>query len=98
MQKKGMVVAYMSCPSFKKFVRIMVGLPFVPINEVQEAFSAVLVEYKFKENNTDLEKFKSILLDYFESTWLNGSFPKSLWNYWRKPYGLTNNRQTLRSF
>ena len=38
-------------------------------------------------------RIKPLFLDYFEQTWVRGSFPPQLWNMNNKVRGLTNNPQ-----
>ena len=72
----------------------MVALPFLPINEVEAGFDS-MKEYIFTGNEADvqeLNKFRDYFMDYFDNQWLNGDIRPSVWNFWMKPSGLTNNR------
>ena len=92
-QKGGLVIAYMQDRQFRGFVRSVVALAFLPLNQLEAAVDDLrAVEFDedsaFHENTT---KFKEAFLNYLESTWLYGNFPPKLWNMWKKKANLTNN-------
>lgn len=54
------------------------GLPFLPLDQLNEAFAEVRYELEFYDNER-IEKF----LDYVERQWIsdNGIFPRSMWSH-----------------
>ena len=92
-QKGGMVVSYMSEKKFRDFIRSVVALAFLPLNQIEAAIDE-LKAVEFEKDSPAYEqmtKFREEHLEYIESTWLYGSFQPKLWNQWKKSRNLTNN-------
>ena len=83
-----MTCRYMGDKNFKKWFRSCVALPFLPPQEIEQAISS-LRQTTFEDETC--QNFLDYFMDYLESTWLNGQFILEVWNFWRKPSGLTNN-------
>ena len=82
----GLYVAYMQDKQFNRFVRMVMALAFLPINRLEPALDR-LREYSFSLTSQHYEKvtqFQPIFLDYFQATWISGSFPPALWNHHNK--------------
>lgn len=69
--------AYQENLEFKKWARLFLALPHVPINLVSDLFTDVIMaQAPFNEIPTSTE-----FCDYFTNTWLeNANFPLNLWN------------------
>ena len=92
-QKGGMVVPYMTEKHFRDFIRSVIALAFLPLNQIEAAIDDLRAA-TFNEESAFYEKmnkFKDEYLDYIEDTWIHGSFPPKLWNQWKKASNLTNN-------
>ena len=92
--KSGLYVAYMQDKSFNRFVRMVMALAFLPINRLEPALDR-LKEYSFSSTSQHYGKvseFQPIFLEYFQATWISGSFPPPLWNLHNKFKDLTNNQ------
>ena len=89
-----MTLTYIKNKSFSKFVRSVIALPFLPINEIEAAVDELRL-YSFPAESPmfkEMKEFQEYFLEYFERAWLHGNFHSKVWNYWRKYRGLTNNR------
>ena len=75
-------------PEIAEFVQLCMALAFIPEAEIEEKFAECINE--LSEQNRD------ILVDfinYFQDTWVDGLFRRSMWNKYGKDYlHLTNNR------
>ena len=87
-RKLKLVRAYMNDKKFKTFVRSLVAIPFLPLNQIREALRSLAVT----EFPRELESSKFKLIEYLEKVWLVGKFPPKMWNLWGKSKELTNNR------
>ena len=90
----GLFLAYIQDKSFKRFIRMVNALPFLPISRLQPALDH-LRNYTFTGTSKFFDKiseFHHVFLDYFQATWMDGSFPPALWNLHNKAKNLTNNR------
>ena len=88
-----MVVSYMSEKKFRDFIRSVVALAFLPLNQIEAAIDE-LKAVEFEKDSPAYEqmtKLREKHLEYIESTWLYGSFQPKLWNHWKKSRNLTNN-------
>ena len=92
-QKAGVVVPYMCFKEFRDFVRSMIALPFLPLNQIEAAVDDLKVVDFEKESPfyDEAVKFKNSFIKYFEDVWLYGNYPPKMWNQWRKSKNLTNN-------
>ena len=89
-----MASLYLSEPTFTSFVRQVVALPFLPLTQLDSAVDE-LRDFDFNKSSASYDKivsFKEQLLNYFEQTWIQGSFAPSMWNSWMRGNNLTNNR------
>lgn len=90
-QQVGLQSKYAEDPDFAMHFRLILALPFVPIEDVEAAFDEIISSDFFKENeesafNTHIQTF----LNYFESTYIGkfdrrgkrkpGMFPVELWD------------------
>ena len=87
-QSKKFIGHYANDSGFRKFVRCIVGLPFLPIKEIQEAVDK-LREVELED--TDQINFQKEMLEYIERFWINGPFPPSVWSCWPRQRFNTNN-------
>ena len=92
-QKGGVVVAYMCCKDFRDFVRSVVALPFLPLNQIEAALDDLKLVSFDKESPYFEEsvKFQEKFIQYVEDVWLYGNYPPKMWNQWKKTKNLTNN-------
>ena len=92
----------------KEFVRIIMALPFLPINrlkvvdpetnEVQSPILEELKDFTIKQSSPfyqDFQKFRDGLLDYMHQTWIIG-FDVSMWCHYNESSDLTNNPNEVR--
>ena len=75
---------YRDDPTFKAFVSKMVALSFCPERFVRVAWMGLKAEAPEVHRIEELES-------YFENTWLNGSYPINIWNYYKVDGPCTNN-------
>ena len=72
---------------FRDFVRSVIALPFLPIDQIEAAINKLrLMDMDMDEK---MSKFQEYLLDYMEGTWVRRSFAPKLLNMWRKAADLT---------
>ena len=83
-----LVREYMKNKNFRNFIRSIVAIPFLPLDQIQGALRA-LARTEF---TGDLERQKFKTLEYVETVWIFGQFPPKMWNLWGKTKELTNNR------
>ena len=79
--------------SFRNWVRSVLALAFLPLNQLEAAVDRKR-EQQFDESSPYYEKmeaFKLHFLDYIEETWISGNYNPKLWSQWRKTKNLTNN-------
>ena len=69
---------------FKKWFRKLASLAVVPLDQFDEAYNIIKSSQPTEINVTPI-------LKYFESTWINGSFPVTDWNYFGVYVDRTNN-------
>ena len=79
---------YTNDSKFRKFVRCVVGLPFLPVNDLQKAVDW-LETWKF--DHPDHELFQREILAYITRFWINGPFPPQVWSVWARKRHNTNN-------
>ena len=92
-QKGGAVVAYMCFKDFRDFVRSVIALPFLPLNQIEAAIDD-LNQVEFDRESPFYDeaiKFKNEFIKYMEDVWLYGNYTPKMWNHWRKPKKITNN-------
>ena len=98
MKKKGRAADYSAVknfPKFGSFVRAVIGLPYVPLERVEEAMA--ILRMMAKDNTGSRFKFCKELLKYLCHTWLDGSIPRAVWNMY-KHRGVTTNNHAEVSF
>ena len=76
-------------PKFGSFVRAAIGLPYAPLERLDEAM-AVLRKLA-RASTGPRRKFCVLLLKYLNKTWLNGNIPREVWNMYQHPGVTTNN-------
>ena len=84
-QTIGLQVAYRSDEEAKQFLRKTAALAFVPTKFVRLAWQGI--KASAPSHLPRIEEF----IEYFESTWLVGSFPLSMWNIHDNDEYRTNN-------
>ena len=84
-QALGLQMAYRNNEEAKRFLRKTAGLAFVPIRFVRLACQGV--KASVPAHLQRIEEF----VEYFESTWLVGSFPLQMWNVHENQDYRTNN-------
>ena len=92
MKKKGMAVDYgdvKNHPKFGTFIRAVIGLAYVPLERIEEAFR--ILQKLGKANTTKRKKFCKDMLEYLRRTWLDGCIPREVWNMFQHPGVATNN-------
>ena len=65
-----------SYPKFGSFVRAVIGLPFTPLERLDEAIG--ILRKLAKANTGPREKFCNHMIKYLETTWLNGCIPRKV--------------------
>ena len=96
-----MSTLYIQEESFSSFVMSLVGLCYLPLEELPAALEE-LRAWKFDdklppETIEKLEGHQSNLLDYTEGYWINGAFHPKHWNFWMHGRNNTNNRYEFKS-
>lgn len=76
-------------PKFGSFVRAVLGLPFAPLERLDEAM--VILENIAKANTGPRGRFCQHLLKYLRNTWLDGPIPREVWNMFKHQGVTTNN-------
>ena len=74
-QQNGLVVDYKEDDRIRDFVRKLMALAFLPILLVRSTF-LTLASLPVVEENEGCQQ----LLQYYQETWLSGTFPLRLWN------------------
>ena len=83
----------MNDKSFRNWIRSVLALAFLPLNQLEAAVDKKREE-EFDKSSPffdKMEAFKTIFLDYIENTWITGNYNPKLWNQWRKSRNLTSN-------
>ena len=90
-QKGGMVIVYMAEKEFRDFIRAVIALPFLPLNQIEAAVDDLRAMSLGKDSSSfeKICKFQEEFLDYMEATWIRGNFSPKLWNMWKKSADLT---------
>ena len=65
-------------PKFGAFIRAVIGLPYVPLNKLDERMRNL--KYLASKHDGKLKIFSSKLCQYLEDSWLHGNYPPSTWN------------------
>ena len=78
-----------SFPKFGSFVRAVVGLPFTPLERLEEAMA--VLEKIAMANTGARRKFCKFMIKYLRATWLDGSIPREVWNMYQHEGVTTNN-------
>lgn len=94
--KAGMSTLYIQEQSFASFVMSLVGLCYLPLEEITQAIEELKnFEFSDKISPEDLKKireFQAKVLQYLEEFWIFGDFHPSVWNFWMHGRNNTNNR------
>ena len=91
-KKKGMATAYSdpkTYPKFGSFVRAVIGLPYCPLERLDEAMR--ILERMARATTGSRRSFCQLLLKYLRNTWLDGSIPREVWNMYEHQGVTTNN-------
>ena len=74
---------------FATFIKCNIGLPFVPLDRLQEGLDVLYnLAIKLPKNFT---RFLARFMIHFEKTWIEGNFPPQTWNYFLFHGSTTNN-------
>ena len=76
-------------PKFVSFIRAEIGLPFCPLERLDEAMN--IFERMAKATTGSREKFCQHMIRYLRRTWLDGVIPREVWNMYQHPGVTTNN-------
>jgi hypothetical protein len=76
-------------PKFGSFIRAVIGLPFAPMNRLEEAMD--ILEKIAKANTGSRRKFCQHLIKYLRKVWLDGPIPREVWNMFQHQGVTTNN-------
>ena len=76
-------------PKFGHFIRAVIGLPFAPLERLEEAM--VIISRIAKANTGSSERFCIHMIKYLRKTWQDGSIPREVWNMYQHPGVTTNN-------
>ena len=92
MKKKNRAVDYSNVkdyPKFGSFIRAVIGLPYVPLNRIEEAME--ILRRMRRSTTGPRRKFSKDLISYLQRTWLDGSIPREVWNMFDHKGVATNN-------
>ena len=92
-QNNNMASSYLndSDDDFKLFVKCVLALPHVPLNDVQETIHLLdEKEWEFEEDEAKAA-FKKKFLEYIQQYWIDGQVPPQVWNCFSRKVDLTNN-------
>ena len=79
---------------FRDFVRSVIALPFLPLNQIEAAIDD-LNQVEFDRD--EAIKFKNEFIKYMEDAWLYGNHTPKMWNHWRKTKRITTNNEGYNS-
>ena len=92
MKKKNRAMDYSNVkdyPKFGSFIRAVIGLPYVPLDRIEEAMDILK---KMRRSTTGpRRKFSKDMISYLQRTWLDGSIPREVWNMFDHKGVSTNN-------
>ena len=89
--KWGMKTHYEENETFRKFVKQVIALSSLPLEDLQRGLQWILENAKF-----DTEKetsFKDKLSSYIINYWYDGCYPPFIWSTWSRGEDYTNNNQ-----
>ena len=99
MKKKNMATSYSDArnfPKFGSFIRAVIGLPFTPLERLEEAMG--ILEKMAKATTGARKSFCHQMLKYLRNVWLDGSIPRSVWNMYEHIGVTTNNNAEAFNF
>ena len=67
-------------PKFGHFIRAVIGLPYAPLDRLEEAMRVL---EKIAKTNIVQRKFCHQMLQYLWKTWLDGNIPRRVWNMYQ---------------
>ena len=76
-------------PKFGSFVRAVIGLPYAPLERLEEAVD--VLKKLARAVSGQRRKFCCHMLKYLRKTWLDGGIPRQLWNMYQHRGVTTNN-------
>ena len=76
-------------PKFGTFVRAVIGLPYVPLERLDEAVK--VLNKLVKANTGKRKKFCANMMEYLDRQWMNGNIPRAVWNMFDHRGVTTNN-------
>ena len=83
-------------PKFGSFIRAVIGLPYTPVERLQEAMR--ILEKLAMSTHPTLQNFCLNLIYYLETTWISGSIPVEVWNMYDHRGVTTNNHAEAFNF
>ena len=91
-QTQGMKSVYSKNTKLNNLVRAALGLPFVPIERIQNGEALkVLMDMANEITEPKVKKFAIGFIKYIEKTWIKGSYPLETWNLYLHEGVTTNN-------
>ena len=72
-------------------VRMAIGLPYVPLDRINEGLEILKQEAQNVTGPASVKKFAVRFVKYIEKTWINGNYEPSTWNYYLRRGVNTNN-------
>ena len=76
-------------PKFGHFICAVIGLPFAPLERLEEAMG--IISRMAKANTGSRERFCNHMIKYLRKTWPDGNIPRAVWNMYQHPGVTTNN-------
>ena len=92
-QNNNMASAYLNGQNYdlKKFIKCMLALPHVPVDDLEETLLIILHRDWEFEADEEMNNFKEKFLSYVHTNWMDGIFPPRVWNCFSRKVDLTNN-------
>ena len=97
-KKRNMATTYSdvkNSPKFGHFIRAVIGLPYAPLDRLEEAMRVL---EKIAKTNIVQRKFCHQMLQYLWKTWLDGNIPRRVWNMYQHQGVKTNNHAEAFNF
>ena len=82
MQELGLTVAYDKDDGTHRFIRSLMALPFLPAQEIEAQFDCI-------HQNCPPGPLED-LVNYVETTWINGTYPLEYWSIYGQPIRTNN--------
>ena len=92
LDRKGMKCLYDNNCEFRRFVKKVVALSSLPLQDLEEGFE-ILNRIQLEDETAN--ESKALLMTYIEDYWMNGCYPPFVWNTWGRTDDYTNNNQVV---